>query len=713
MADEEQKMTWVVGLRDHISGGLESMANRARRLKDAVSGAFSPMERAAKPIKTFADASAKACGVMDELGKRLDEVGALPSQVGQALDSLERHLESFIRTGEGADDLLERTKKAFAAIGASKADMEGLIAPVKSLVKEVKAVGQAAEDTGKQTQSVSAAMTRSFRAIRLATGAINGNFYSLARVLALLGDKFKFLGIGGGLITGIGAVAAAVGGVVTAFKRWRDKAEETRKKLAEIKEQDFEAHLKRLRDAQRELNEEMGKTVSEIDKKLSLDQRDLELIREKTKAQIELNRQMALKGKSAEEQAGINDEYDRAVAAVDSQAALDRVGLQIIAAQSKAAELRRILDKYEGTERQYTTVTTNTGRKFVYSKGDDLDKLLNGESVASAKGETRREGGEVARLQTLFNAANTDEAKIYNKLLNDAVKKRVWEKEWQLEKLKNAPLMPQYGFTEEVRANQIRGLEQELALDRQDALQRIPHSADFKAALLKDEDYQKARKHVQSLKTELEAIYKARDKVREALNDAVDSENALRQAQEIEERKADIAVEVEERKQERIAKVREEAARRESAAQLAAQQSDVAALLASAQGRLAAAQSQVAQAWGWYRNKGSLRGQITEWEADAKARQQYEKDYRHLTHGRTADLLSEATYLQRHGHEDRMEERIGEWRRKKMLSLNEEATMRYALAQDKERQARSAVIDIDETLHRIEKSLADVLTMEG
>ena len=201
--------------------------------------------------------------------------------------------------------------------------------------------------------------------------------------------------------------------------------------------------------------------------------------------------------------------------------------------------------------------------------------------------------------------------------------------------------------------------------------------------------------------------------MREALNDAVDSENALRQAQEIEERKADIAVEVEERKQERIAKVREEAARRESAAQLAAQQSDVAALLANAQGRLAAAQSQVAQAWGWYRNKGSLRGQITEWEADAKARQQYEKDYRHLTHGRTADLLSEATYLQRHGHEDRMEERIGEWRRKKMLSLNEEATMRYALAQDKERQARSAVIDIDETLHRIEKSLADVLTMEG
>lgn len=99
-----------------------------------------------------------------------------------------------------------------------------------------------------------------------------------------------------------------------------------------------------------------------------------------------------------------------------------------------------------------------------------------------------------------------------------------------------------------------------------------------------------------------------------------------------------------------------------------------------AAGRLADARQRVAVAWGWYRDRDSLRAQIAEWEDDAAARTQYAKDYRSLVHGRNAERYAEALYLQRRGRDDELEERMGEWRRKKLLSVGEEATMRVALA---------------------------------
>lgn len=129
--------------------------------------------------------------------------------------------------------------------------------------------------------------------------------------------------------------------------------------------------------------------------------------------------------------------------------------------------------------------------------------------------------------------------------------------------------------------------------------------------------------------------------------------------------------------------------------------------------RLNAAKQQTATAWGWYRDKKSLAGQIKEWNADAKAREQYQKDFHSLTHGTKSHLYDEAKHLQRWGHEDKMEERISEWRKKKMLSLDDEATLRVALAQDEEKNAQSAVINIDRTLQRIEDKFEKILTMEG
>ena len=103
-----------------------------------------------------------------------------------------------------------------------------------------------------------------------------------------------------------------------------------------------------------------------------------------------------------------------------------------------------------------------------------------------------------------------------------------------------------------------------------------------------------------------------------------------------------------------------------------------------------------------------LRAQIAEWEDDAAARKQYEKDYRSLTHGRNAERFSELKDLQERGHYDKLEEQMGEWRRKKLISVDDEATMRVALAKDEEKRAQKALDEINEATRNAAASLAAI-----
>ena len=82
-----------------------------------------------------------------------------------------------------------------------------------------------------------------------------------------------------------------------------------------------------------------------------------------------------------------------------------------------------------------------------------------------------------------------------------------------------------------------------------------------------------------------------------------------------------------------------------------------------ADARLAAAKAQTARAWGWYRDKGSMKAQLEEEKADAEARTQYEKDFEHLRSRR-------------------------DWRTAKNLSVDDEAVRRVALAKEEESAAR-------------------------
>ena len=105
----------------------------------------------------------------------------------------------------------------------------------------------------------------------------------------------------------------------------------------------------------------------------------------------------------------------------------------------------------------------------------------------------------------------------------------------------------------------------------------------------------------------------------------------------------------------------------------------------AAQQRLAAARQAVDRAWGWYRDKDSLRAQLEEEKADAAAQAQFEKDFARLRFRR-------------------------DWREAKDLSLDQEAVRRVALAREEEVSAQRAVAETAENTRRAAEALEVIET---
>lgn len=104
----------------------------------------------------------------------------------------------------------------------------------------------------------------------------------------------------------------------------------------------------------------------------------------------------------------------------------------------------------------------------------------------------------------------------------------------------------------------------------------------------------------------------------------------------------------------------------------------------AARERLAAAQSAVSQAWGWYRDKGSMAAQLAEEKSDADARVQYEKDFSRLKSFRH------------------------DWRTAKNLSVDDEAVRRVALAREEQNSAARAVQQAAQAAEAAERHLMNI-----
>jgi len=102
---------------------------------------------------------------------------------------------------------------------------------------------------------------------------------------------------------------------------------------------------------------------------------------------------------------------------------------------------------------------------------------------------------------------------------------------------------------------------------------------------------------------------------------------------------------------------------------------------------LTEARQQAAQAWGFYKDRDSLVRHNAEVDQDQAARKQYEKDRYSLMHGRYADKFGELKQIARRDGDEGVEAQLAEWRRKKTISVDTEATMRVALSEQEQKEA--------------------------
>lgn len=101
------------------------------------------------------------------------------------------------------------------------------------------------------------------------------------------------------------------------------------------------------------------------------------------------------------------------------------------------------------------------------------------------------------------------------------------------------------------------------------------------------------------------------------------------------------------------------------------------------------AESKLQQAWGWYRNKDSMRAQLEEEKADAAAQKQFEKDFAKLKDKRR------------------------DWRTAENLSVDDEAVRRVGLAREEKAAADKHLAEIEKNTADLAKKLDELLQVKG
>lgn len=120
---------------------------------------------------------------------------------------------------------------------------------------------------------------------------------------------------------------------------------------------------------------------------------------------------------------------------------------------------------------------------------------------------------------------------------------------------------------------------------------------------------------------------------------------------------------------------------------------------------VSAAKDRASTAWDFYKNRDALTDHIAGMDQEFAARDQYAKDYHSLTHGVHSGKYSHLKSLARHKGQDAVEEQLHEWRRKKLINVDTEATMRVAVANEEQRWAAQYARETAEDSRRSAEAL--------
>ena len=563
---------------------------------------------------------------LDKLGMGLERIGVEGEQFTDCLDVMERAMDNLNKGNIKAADLFEITKQSMADVGMTSKQVEQTLQMLKNcMVQDVSVTGK----------EMARGMRTDFRGVHSVVSALNGNVFALGRAFTWLLGHIKKLNLSAAMLSGIGiAVYALTEAVAKCVSWWREK----KKKLEEIQALRFEQTLKRYSETQREVAEAVSDYTTKLDREIDRKRKLIEQ-NERLKAQeIERLRIAELAAaKTNEERDTINREYDAQQAQNKAEAALAKAKMEVDTGDLAAFNIELLItplrDSLKAMKKPLDELDKEQKRLEAKAK-EEIDKRLTG----SGRFQTTTWGSfEYQRQLT----PEEKTAAFEEWQVSDEEYKKVTER---LDKMRES-----YKSTAKEIARYERRIQQER--DRvEDAKTEIGNiEAEYEIDQWKD--------YEESMHSYYEEL-------------ARQEEEAARQA----ERDAEARARLERQMHEERMRAAEDEFR-----QSAKLQSD-------AESRLAAAQSKVSEAWGFYRDKNKMQDAINEFKAQQEAEKQWEKDFAKLKDKRR----------------DWRDVEFGQ------LSAEEEAVRQVALAKEEERAAQVALDAINEQTARAADAVEEI-----
>lgn len=589
-------------------------------------------ESVANGVKKMANTAANAMSRF----KRDMDVGPVEEKLIKTKEVLEKFENAFARlvpNGETLSRVMDNLEHDCDGFNKGLIDQTELFKDVASMMEDYgaseKQVAQGMDvlksklvEVGKTGASMGDNMGRGFRIAHLAAAVLNGNVYSLTRALSLASKQFKAFQISAGAMTVIGA---AIMGCVIVGQKLYEAFKKHREEMERIQQLRLEETLKNISDVQAEVTREIAKSNSALQDEVSHNAEILNQKRDQLKIENELARATELRAaKTEEEKRAINEIHD---------------------AYNRELEREKELANLELTH------------------GSNEDRIA-------------KYGVAIAKLQKAADEINGPQSDANRRVrsMEDAYKRNIKD------------------YTGGQVFTSVYGVAMTTPIVKRTEEEKRKEFEDWK---LTDENYKKAKEAAERLNEQRKSLNDQIEKLKtdrrrletqnKELEGKADIEynrgvleeyNHFIQAQEKYETDVNEALRKKATERVSILKAELEEQRRVMAAQVSIAEQEHQQALA----RLAEADRRVAEAWGFYKDRDSLAAHDAAVDGDVAAVDQYAKDYHSLTHGVNSRRFTHLKYLADHRGDDAVEAQLSEWRRKKTISVDSEATMRVALA---------------------------------
>ena len=621
-------LEYWIRARDATSAVLKAATQKVEQFGNRIKQTFSGVAKESG-AERLAESVIHTEHALDKLGMGLDRIGVEGEQFRDCMDVMERAMNDLNRGNIKAADLFEITKLSMADVGMTAKQVEQTLQMLKScMVQDVSVSGK----------DVARGLRTDFRGVHGIVSALNGNVFALGRSFTWLLGHIKKLNLSAAMLSGIGiAVYAVTEAVSKCVSWWREK----KKKLEEIKALRFEETLKRYSEVQKEVSQAVSDYNDKLDREIERKRKLIEQ-NERLKAQeIERLRIAELaSAKSNNERDAINRDYDAQQAQNKAEAAIAKSRLEIDTGNSATADIERLIkpleESYAAMKAPLEKLRAEQ-KRMVDAQKAEIAKLKRYETAATYS--TVWGSTTIGKTRDLTEQEKKDALDEW--MVSDEDYKKVTER---LEKLEEA-----YKSTE----NDIKGFKKRVQRERdrvEDATREIENiDAEFEIDQWRDQE---------------EAMHSYYEEMARL------EEEAARQA----ERDAEAQARLEKQFHDERMRAAEDEYR-----QSAKMQSE-------AEGRLAAAQSKVAEAWGFYRDKNKMQEAIDEYRAQQEAEKQWAKDFEKL----------------RSKRRDWRDVEFGQ------LSAEEEAVRQVALAKEEERAAQVALDAINEQTARAADAVEEI-----